>query len=55
MDVIPVFILKDEINKNLSKDQMIQLYLDLERSSFKIEMFELLRKAVDELRPGYGH
>ncbi len=34
----------------MSKDQMLQLYLVIDRSQYKGELFELLRKAIDELK-----
>jgi hypothetical protein len=48
--LIPVFILKDEIDTKLSKDEMIQLHLDFERSGRKAEMFSLVSIAVEQLR-----
>lgn len=41
--IIPVFILKDEIDRRLTTDEMLQLHLDVERSDEKLKMFELLK------------
>jgi hypothetical protein len=48
--IIPVFILREEIDKRLTKEQMLQLHLDLERSAYKSEIFQVLKRAVTDLR-----
>ena len=48
--LIPVFVLKDEIDKKLTKDEMIRLHLAWERSEQKAAMFQDLRAALDALR-----
>jgi hypothetical protein len=44
--IIPVFILKDEINPKLHRDDMISIHLRLERSKVKVEIFENLMYAI---------
>lgn len=51
--IIPIYLLKSEIAKELGQDMatsdMQQLFLDFDRSKYRNQIYEILRKAVVEL------